>query len=263
MGALAERVGGTAMLVDHVAAPTLRGPDGRLRLELAVADLYGDLRVEPLLQRLLACTRSLLGAVAGSVTVVDVLRNRYTTVADDGVPVRLGQGLLLEETTTGQVFARQAPVVVDERAAAAPLWWQGEVVGVNVTFAGRPRRFTADELDDLELLTQSAAPALVRAAGVDPSPVGLIGTRPCAGPQPWGGSGTGGPGGPGEACPLTHREEEVLRLLGDGLSDREVAARLVISPKTVQKHVGAVLRKSGTTSRTAAVVHALKRGWLS
>ena len=54
----------------------------------------------------------------------------------------------------------------------------------------------------------------------------------------------------------------MLRLLVDGLSDREVAARLVISPKTVQKHVGAVLRKSGTTSRTAAVVRALKRGWV-
>jgi DNA-binding NarL/FixJ family response regulator len=54
----------------------------------------------------------------------------------------------------------------------------------------------------------------------------------------------------------------VLRLLADGLSDREVAVRLVISPKTVEKHVGAVLRKTGATSRTAAVVRALDRGWL-
>jgi DNA-binding NarL/FixJ family response regulator len=54
----------------------------------------------------------------------------------------------------------------------------------------------------------------------------------------------------------------VLRLLADGLSDREVAARLGISPKTVEKHVDAVLRKTGTVSRTAAVVHALDGGWL-
>ena len=52
----------------------------------------------------------------------------------------------------------------------------------------------------------------------------------------------------------------MLRLLADGLSDREIAARLGISPKTVEKHVGAVLRKTGTPSRTAAVVHALEPG---
>lgn len=265
----------TAVLVDDLAVlavPAVRGPEGRLRLDLAVADLYADLRVGPLVARLLACTRSLLGTVAGSVCLVDLPRRRYTTIADDGVPNRLGQGLLLEEVTTGQVFARQSPLVVDDcallpgvdlppahpsrhgSAAVAPLWWQGEVVGVNVAFAGRRRRFADDELDDLELLTQAVAPAFVRAAGVDPSAVGLIGTRPCAG-------GHAAPP-PADACPLTQREEEVLRLLADGLSDREVAARLVISHKTVQKHVGAVLRKSGTTSRTAAVVQALRRGWL-
>ena len=49
----------------------------------------------------------------------------------------------------------------------------------------------------------------------------------------------------------------MLRLLADGLSDRKIAARLGISAKTVEKHVGAVLRKTGAMSRTAAVVHAL------
>ena len=65
------------------------------------------------------------------------------------------------------------------------------------------------------------------------------------------------------------RGEEMRRknlrtaLLVGGLSDREIAARLGISPKTVEKHVGAVLHKTGTAGRTAAVVHALERGWLS
>jgi DNA-binding NarL/FixJ family response regulator len=63
--------------------------------------------------------------------------------------------------------------------------------------------------------------------------------------------------------PLTRRESEALRLLADGLSDREIATRLGISPKTVEKHVGAVLRKTGTSSRTAAVVNALDQGWLT
>ena len=51
-------------------------------------------------------------------------------------------------------------------------------------------------------------------------------------------------------------------MLADGLSDREVAGRLMISRKTVEKHVGATLRKTGTPSRTAAVVRAIDRGWL-
>ena len=51
---------------------------------------------------------------------------------------------------------------------------------------------------------------------------------------------------PDQPSPLTAREQEVLGLLGRGCSDREVAAALVISRKTVEKHVGAVLRKTGT-----------------
>lgn len=51
-------------------------------------------------------------------------------------------------------------------------------------------------------------------------------------------------------------------LLGQGLSDRAIADTLLISPKTAEKHVGAVLRKTGATSRTAAVVRALEHGWL-
>ena len=70
------------------------------------------------------------------------------------------------------------------------------------------------------------------------------------------------PARPVEASPLTARERQVLSLLAAGLTDREVAAQLVISPKTVEKHVGAVLRKTRTPSRTAAVAHALDRGWL-
>ncbi|KRE60987.1 LuxR C-terminal-related transcriptional regulator [Nostocoides sp. Soil756] len=61
---------------------------------------------------------------------------------------------------------------------------------------------------------------------------------------------------------LSSREQQVASLLGQGLSDRAIAAELFLSPKTVEKHVSAVLRKTGTTSRTAAVVTCLQHGWL-
>jgi DNA-binding NarL/FixJ family response regulator/signal transduction histidine kinase len=63
---------------------------------------------------------------------------------------------------------------------------------------------------------------------------------------------------PGDAPPLTEREHEVLGLLERGLPDREIAATLGISVKTVEKHVGSILRKTGAQNRTQAA--ALARG---
>lgn len=51
---------------------------------------------------------------------------------------------------------------------------------------------------------------------------------------------------------LSAREAEVLRHLADGLTDREVAERLSISPRTVETHVGSVLRKLGVKNRAQA-----------
>lgn len=54
------------------------------------------------------------------------------------------------------------------------------------------------------------------------------------------------------AANLTRRESEVLRLLAEGLSNREIAARLFLSPRTVENHVAALLRKLGATTRVQA-----------
>jgi DNA-binding CsgD family transcriptional regulator len=58
---------------------------------------------------------------------------------------------------------------------------------------------------------------------------------------------------------LTQREVEVLRLITDGLTDREIASRLSISHYTVMRHVSNVLNKLGVTSRTAAAAIALRQ----
>ena len=57
---------------------------------------------------------------------------------------------------------------------------------------------------------------------------------------------------------LTTREVEVLRLVAQGLSDRAVAERLVISPRTVQGHVRSIFNKIQVTSRSAATRYAIE-----
>ncbi len=59
---------------------------------------------------------------------------------------------------------------------------------------------------------------------------------------------------------LTPRELEVLRLLAEGRSDREIGAVLFISHRTVMRHVATVLAKLGVENRTAAARHALRQG---
>jgi len=60
--------------------------------------------------------------------------------------------------------------------------------------------------------------------------------------------------------PLTERETEVLRLLAAGRSNKEIAAELVITEKTVKAHVSHILSKLGVASRTQAALHAVRTG---
>lgn len=62
---------------------------------------------------------------------------------------------------------------------------------------------------------------------------------------------------------LTEREVEVLRLLVEGKSDREIGAALFISPRTAQAHVSHILAKLGASTRTAATATALRNGIVS
>jgi DNA-binding NarL/FixJ family response regulator len=60
--------------------------------------------------------------------------------------------------------------------------------------------------------------------------------------------------------PLTPREVEVLQLLAEGLSNKEIGSRLGISESTAKFHVNAILSKLGAQGRTDAVVRAVRMG---
>lgn len=358
----------------------LPGADSRVPLSLQVRDLYDDPRLMPMLRKLVKTTCGLTDAVGGSISLVDSDAGKYTKIAEIGTSCRLGQSFSLDEGVTGQVLSRRGPVVLDTyreigrghltaghpawdgAVVAIPLWWRGDIVAVNVIFAGVARRFGMDEVDRLELITQVMAPGVVTAmdrerptsAGLRRSqgglaighgardgvadrvfsvdevmrgllslaqrvavhqsdPVPYLHVSVCSGGGPprmlvrqaadlpgvdetvpaspvWyelvddGAAGVAlqqitraatalAEHGPlvelpaisrqAMPSPFTEREHDVVKLLARGLSDRTIARELCLSPKTVEKHVGAVLRKTETSSRTAAVVHCIQQGWLA
>jgi HD-GYP domain-containing protein (c-di-GMP phosphodiesterase class II) len=107
--------------------------------------------------------------------------------------------------------------------------------------AERPHRPASGE--------EEAARALEAEAGLDGDAVACVLAAAGRGPAP---SPAGGP------TELTDREVEVLRLIARGRTNREVAERLVISPRTVGRHVENLYRKIGVSSRAAAAVFAME-----
>lgn len=61
---------------------------------------------------------------------------------------------------------------------------------------------------------------------------------------------------------LSPREQEVLQLFSEGLSEKEIAYRLSLSYRTVEHHVERIISKLGVTNRIQALVKAIREGIL-
>jgi DNA-binding CsgD family transcriptional regulator len=61
---------------------------------------------------------------------------------------------------------------------------------------------------------------------------------------------------------LTERERAVIHLLAQGLTNKEIAAQLNVSPRTVKFHIDNIFSKLGVNNRTEAAIYALRHGWV-
>ena len=123
--------------------------------------------------------------------------------------------------------------------AVADIW-----CAMNEPRAHRPSRTRAEAAQSLR---DEASAGKLDGQAVD-AVLGAVGERPRPAGEP--------PAG------LTAREVEVLRLLARGLTNKETAQRLAISPKTVGRHVESIYSKIGASTRAAAALFAVEHDLL-
>jgi DNA-binding CsgD family transcriptional regulator len=144
--------------------------------------------------------------------------------------------------------------------AALRLFSAARVTGerIGVTEALPERAIYEQVIDDLRQRHEGAADAAWTAGARLDLAAAVTEARRHLHPE------TGGaePAGASDSLGLSQREMDVLRLLGNGRSDAEIAAELGISRRTVTTHTGRIYAKLGVTSRTAAVATAMRNGVL-
>ncbi|GAA1851621.1 helix-turn-helix transcriptional regulator [Myceligenerans crystallogenes] len=173
--------------------------------------------------------------------------------------------------------ARLRAVVHGDWAAAAGVWRETvDAFGFGYRYEqARSRYRWAEALlgtGEKEQATTAAAEALAEAEAIGATPlaeaVRALGRRARLGlPMPEGAPGSPAASGGGrdarDGLPeLTDREAEVLALVADGLSNRQVGERLYISAKTASVHVSNIMAKLGASGRAEAVSLAHRRGLL-
>lgn len=105
----------------------------------------------------------------------------------------------------------------------------------------------ADEVVDA--VRRAAAGALVLGSGVASGP--------------WIEDRVAAVAGDGDRQVLSEREAQILQLVADGVSSKDIAERLVLAPKTVRNHLSRVYEKLGVSSRSDAIVAAYRAGLIT
>src|SRR5919199_550029 len=271
----------------HSSTAVLAVPDERAVLdtlaEVGVA-FMNERQLDPVLDRLLATALQIVRADAGSIMLLSRERDTLVVVAARGPRARtiLGTRQPADRSIAGWALRAGETVLLHGSAAPGPLAGPASdhprelasSVVVPLALSGRlvgvlnaSREPGAPRMDDrsarlLELLANQAAILIDSAQMIDELQrkdqrleqlvdqlLGETGRRPATSVE--------------LLAPLTRREQQVLELLVDGLTNRSIAARLVVEPDTIKDHVQSIIKKLGATDRTHAAVIAVRGGLVS
>jgi DNA-binding CsgD family transcriptional regulator len=246
-----------------------------------VGSVFTNERVlEPVLDRLLGTALEIVRADAGSIMLLSRERDTLVVVAARGPRAAkiigtsqpadrsvAGWALRAGETVLLHGGAYNTPASDHPRdlasAVVVPLALGGRLVGVlNASREPGTARMDERSAQLLELVANQAAILIDSAQMMEELQrkdqrleqlvdqlLGETGRRPTASME--------------LLAPLTRREQQVLELLVDGLTNREIALRIVVEPDTVKDHVQSIIKKLGATDRTHAAVIAVRGGLVS
>jgi DNA-binding CsgD family transcriptional regulator len=237
-------------------------------------------QLDPVLDRLLGTALQVIRADAGSVMLLSRERDTLVVVAARGPRARtiLGSRQPADRSVAGWALRAGETVLLHGGAYAqpssdhprdlassivVPLALSGRLVGVmNASREPGTPRMDESAVRLLELLANQAAILIDSVQMLDELQrkdqrleqlvdqlLGETGRRPATSVD--------------LLAPLTRREQQVLELLVDGLTNREIALRLVVEPDTVKDHVQSIIKKLGATDRTHAAVIAVRGGIVS
>jgi PAS domain S-box-containing protein len=223
--------------------------DLRLTLKVILDHVTTQLKVDAADILLLDETDNTL-ALSASTGFLATAVPDYRLPVDEGIPGRAVNSRRIETVTALSAFSqfRRRSLFAREgfkAYGAVPLISRGKLLGAIEIF------HRSSLTPDQEWLSFLDALGSVAAVAIDSATMQERLTRPRGHPTPT------------SAAPAMSRvETEILRLAVEGLTNREIAAKVHLSQNTVKFHMRQILQKTGVSNRTELAHHAAKEGWL-
>ena len=228
-------------------------PDLRLTLKVIVDHVTSQLKVDAADVLLLDETDNTL-ALSASTGFLATAVPDYRLPADDGVPGREVTGRRIETVTALSAFSqfRRRSLFAREgfkAYGAVPLISRGKLLGALEVFHRSPLTPDQEWLSFLDALGSVAAVAIDSATMQDR--------------LRHHGRQSGDAQKPTRASPdMSRIETEIMKLVAEGMTNREIAARVHLSQNTIKFHMRQIFQKTGASNRTDLAHQAAKQGWL-
>ena len=227
-------------------------PDLRLTLKVILDHVSSQLKVDAADVLLLDESDNTL-ALSASTGFLATSVPDYRLPADDGLPGRTATSRRIETVTALSAFSqfRRRSLFAREgfkAYGAVPLISRGKLLGALEVFHRSPLTPDQEWLSFLDALGSVAAVAIDSATMQERlrSPRTLAGAAKPTRPP----------------LDLSRIESDIMRLAVEGLTNREIASRIHLSPNTVKFHIRQILQKTGSSNRTELAHEAAKQGWL-